>query len=87
MKDRVNIKIISRDGRDENHYTVIDLHANANFPPTRWILTAQHRAGSPWRDHLADYTSREEAIEQYSRLSQGGTWYQTETTFERAIIE
>ena len=86
MKDRVDITIISRDGRDKNHYTVIDLNANANFPPDLWILTAQRRAVSVWRDHLADYTSREEAIEQYGRLMQGGVWYQTDSTFERAQI-
>lgn len=31
-------------------------------------------------------TERGETVEQFSRLMQGGVWYQTESTFERALI-
>jgi len=86
METHGAVTIISRQGRDTNNYRVIDMQPNAHKPPTRWILTAQTKQHSPFRDHLADYTSGEEAIEQYARLMQGGVWHQTGTTFERAPI-
>lgn len=86
MQTHIRVAITNTLTMDTHHYNVIDMQPNAHTPPTRWILTARFHPDAAHCDHLADYFHRDEACEQFRRLGEGGTWYQTGTTFERALI-